>query len=502
MRTLKPTAKRLLQRVLLIFLLSCILLACAKPKEESIRFGLSNMPVKLDPRFATDAASYRVSRLLYRSLVDFDESKKVIPSIADWEQVSAKHFRFTLKSNLSEFHHGLPLTSADVKSTYESVLNKDNASPHRTSLTLIETIATPDENTIDFTLNRADPLFPSYLVIGILPKKLIAAKHDFSRNPIGSGAYQFIDWPEDGILNIQRRKDKQLVKFIHVPNPTVRVLKLMRGEIDMLQNDLPPELINFLGEKPDIKIQKQKGTNFAYLGFNLEDKTSGDIEIRKAIAHGIDRAEIIQYVFAQSARKANALLPPDHWAGNNSLVEYEYNPEKAQQILRNAGYEKDSITLIYKTSNDPFRIRVATILQAQLAKIGIQVEIMSFDWGTFYGDIKKGRFQLYSLAWIGIKTPDIFRYAFHSAAIPPNGANRGRFNDSEVDKLIELAEKQTSYEEQANYYRQLQAELLAKLPYVPLWYEDHFFISYNNITNYTLPADGNYDGLLTVKKSL
>jgi len=502
MQAIKPLPYKLFLHCVVLILLCSVIAACDKSSDASIRFGLSNMPVKLDPRFATDAASYRVSRLLYQSLVDFDDSKKVIPAIASWEQLSPMRFRFVLNESVRDFHNGTALTSADVKSTYESVLDKDNASPHRASLTLIDKIQTPNAKTIDFTLNRADPLFPSYLVIGILPKNLMDNNQDFNRNPIGSGVYRFVDWPEDGILNIQRVQDKQLVRFIHVPNPTVRVLKLMRGEIDMLQNDLPPELINFLAKKDAITIQKQQGTNFAYLGFNLENKTTRDIAIRKAIAHGIDRDEIIKYVFGQSARKANALLPPDHWAGNNKLVAYEYDVGKAKQLLAKAGYQKNSITLTYKTSNDPFRIRVATILQAQLAKIGIKVKIMSFDWGTFYGDIKNGRFQLYSLAWIGIKTPDIFRYAFHSQAMPPNGANRGRFNDPVVDELIERAEKQTSYQQQAIYYSQLQAELLAKLPYIPLWYEDHFFISYDNIKNYTLPADGNYDGLITVEKLL
>ena len=103
-------------------------------------------------------------------------------------------------------------------------------------------------------------------------------------------------------------------------------------------------------------------------------------------------------------------------------------------LIKQAGYSNlYPIKLVYKTSNDPFRLRLATIIQNQLNSVGIEVEIRSYDWGTFYGDIKAGRFQMYSLSSVGLKIPDIFHYIFHSEAIPPNGANRGRFVDSDVE---------------------------------------------------------------------
>jgi peptide/nickel transport system substrate-binding protein len=101
--------------------------------------------------------------------------------------------------------------------------------------------------------------------------------------------------------------------------------------------------------------------------------------------------------------------------------------------------------------------------------------LQSYDWGTFYGDIKSGRFQMYSLAWVGIKTPDIFRYAFHSDSLPPEGANRGRLRDASIDNLVAAAEQGVSLEAQAVAYRQIQSRLLGLLPYIPLWYEDHVF---------------------------
>ena len=151
-------------------------------------------------------------------------------------------------------------------------------------------------------------------------------------------------------------------------------------------------------------------------------------------------------------------------------------------------------------STDPLRLRVATVIQQQLAQVGIEVEVRSYDWGTFYGDIKAGRFQMYSLAWVGIETPDIFRYVFHSESLPPEGANRGRYRDPEADRLIELAAGLGSLDAQAPVYREIQARLLDQLPYVPLWYEDHVLVRRNGVEDYELAADGNYDGLLRVRR--
>ncbi|MGB5541152.1 MAG: ABC transporter substrate-binding protein, partial [Gammaproteobacteria bacterium] len=188
-----------------------------------------------------------------------------------------------------------------------------------------------------------------------------------------------------------------------------------------------------------------------------------------------------------------------HWAGNAQLRPLDHDPERARALLRQAGYSLERpLVLDYKTSTDPVRLRIATIIQQQLAEVGINMQLSSYDWGTFFGDIKAGNFQMYSLMWVGIKTPDIFRYAFHSRSLPPAGANRGRFADAAVDRIIEQAEQGATLAEQGTGYRAVQARLVEQLPYVPLWYEDHVYAARNTITGYRLASDGNYDGLLQV----
>ena len=482
--------------ILFLCLLVSFLSACADADRKSLAFGLNAGPVTLDPRFATDAISYRITRLIYKSLVDFDEQFKMIPELANWEQLAPDHYRFTLTGKYRIFHDGSRLTSADVKATYASVLNPVNASPHRGSIEMIESMQLLDEDTIDFKLSQSDPLFPGRLVIGILPAALINQQHNFNRLPIGSGPMRFSKWIDDSRLSMIRLHDNQGIEFIALKDPTVRVLKLLRGEIDLVQGNLSPEIVQWLDDKQSITVKRKHGNTFTYIGFNLEDAITGNSAIRHAIALAIDRDAIIKYVMGESARKAGALFTPDHWAGQSELTGVAYNPEQSKQLLKAAGYDAAApLKLSYKTSNDPFRLRLATIIQHQLKAVGIEVDINSYDWGTFYGDIKSGRFQMYSLSWVGLKMPDIFRYVFHSSAIPPNGANRGRFVDTRVDSLIETAEVEPSLAKQAEYYRELQQILFDALPYIPLWYEDNVVAMRNGIEGYVLSTDGNFDSL-------
>jgi len=476
-----------------------LLSGCEQSATDVIRFGLATNPVTLDPRLATDAVSTRVNRLLYARLVDFDDQFQPVASLATWKRLTPLHYRFRLRPDRAPFHNGQMLTSGDVKATYASILDKATGSPHRASMSIIQRMETPDNETIDFYLNKPDPLFPGRLVVGILPRALLAAGQKFGQQPVGSGPFRFVAWPQAESVFLVRLKDRQAFEFLRIRKADVRVLKLLRGELDLMQGDMPPELLSWLEKRTDVKVVKQDGTNFAYIGFNLQDPEMRDLRVRQAIAYGIDRKAIIQYVWANSARLATGILTPDHWAGAGNLNGVPYDLQRARKLLAQAGYNKrNPLRVIYKTSTNSVRLRIATIIQSQLAQVGIEVEIRSYDWGTFYADIKAGNFQMYSLAWVGIKNPDIFRYVFHSTSVPPQGANRGRFSNRRVDLLIETAEAQPELRDQARYYRQLQALVLKELPYIPLWYEDQIFVTRTSIRNYSVSRDGNYDGLLDV----
>lgn len=423
-----------------------------------------------------------------------------MPAIAEWQLISPTHYRFRLNENASTFPDGRRVDAADVVKTYQTVLSDSSTSPFNSSLEMVQEVRLIDDHSLDFILERQDPLFPAYLELGILPAAEIEKGHKFERSPFGSGSFIADDVSASGPVTIRRRADGQLFQLVEVKNPLVRVLKLLRGEIDMLQNDLSPELLNYASGQQSVITKQAKGINFSYMGFNLEDATTADIRVRRAIAHAINRQEIIGKVMQGAAREAESLFPPEHWAGNAKLVAYQFDPDRSRQLLAELGYGVENpLRLIYKTSSDPFRIRLATILQSQLSKVGIEIEIKSYDWGTFFGDIKAGNFQLYSLSWVGVRTPDAFRYIFASDSLPPTGANRGRYRSEVVDDLLLKAEDSESLEEQAKIYRQVADQVHKDLPYIPLWYEDQYLVHGQRIEGYSLSADGNYDGLKHVR---
>lgn len=466
----------------------------------TLRMGLADAPRNLDPRFATDATSERINRLLYKRLVEFNEESLPVPSLARWEQLSSTRYLFTLGEEGRIFSDGSRLDAEDVVATYASILDPANASPHRALLSIIRDIRTDGSDRVEFYISDPDPRFPAYLGIGILPAELIRNSHRFQRAPVGSGPFRFVDWSELGRLRLERRRDGQRLELLVVKDPNVRVMKLLRGEIQMLQNDLAPELVDYLRGCPKVRVQEIGGANFSYLGFNLEDPVTGLLPVRQAIAHAIDREAILHFLFRDAGRPAEAMFPPEHWAGADGLSGYAQDLDRARELLGAVGFGSDRpLHLVYKTSSDPFRVRLATVIQAQLAQVGIQVDVRSYDWGTFYGDIKAGRFQMYGLSWVGIRTPDVFRYVFHSASVPPGGANRGRYRSPRVDRLIETARAEQDLDHQAELYAELQELLLKELPYVPLWYEDQICACRNEVTRYRLASDGNYDGLMDVE---
>lgn len=449
-----------------------------------IRFGIAQAPLNLDPRYATDAASERVNRLIYQPLVDFDAASKPAWILARGDAINALEYKFTLQKQVT-FHNGDALTARDVKATYDSLRHLTD-SPHVAEFANIDTIEVTDDKTLTFKLKQADTHFVSKLIIGILPKRLIEKNHDFSHNPIGSGPLRLQSWQHD--LKLTRTSDNQRITLQEVKDPTVRVLKLKKGEIDLIQGDLPPELVKHLQGMSDILVYTGLGANYSYLGLNIQDKLLKNLKVRQAIAHAIDRQAIIDKVMVSNSRIADAILPPEHFAGNSELKRYDYNPALAKKLLIEAGV-KLPLKLVYKTSTDAFRVRLATIMQAQMAQAGIALEIKSLDWGTFFADVKAGNFQLYGLTWVGIKTPEIYAKAFGSNYFPPNGFNRGRYADAELDKLL-VAENWSAATQRIH----------AQLPYIPLWHEGQFVAMQKNIKNYAPKPDGNWNDLVTIAR--
>lgn len=490
--------RRAARRVTIGLLLASLLPACSQePQPQGLRFALASEPLTLDPRHATDAAGERIARLLFAALTDHDAEGRAVPALATWVPETPTRYRFTLRAGRAPFSDGTRLTAADVAATYRAILDPAVGSPHRLSLHAIRTVHAEGSEAVVFELSEPDPLLPGRLNLGILPARQAGLAGRLTR-PIGSGPFALVGQGA-GVTRLVRRRDGMPLSFVKVADPTVRALKLVRGEVDMLQNDLPPEVRTWLAEQPGLRLLQRTGDTFAYLGFNLADPDTRQRMVRQAIAHAIDRQALVHHLFRDGAVPAESVLPPDHWAGTPTLQPLRHDPALSRRLLATIGHGPDQpLRLTYKTSSDPFRLRLAAAIQAQLAEAGIEVTIQSYDWGTFYGDIKAGRFQLYSLAWVGVKSPDILRHIFHSASLPPDGANRGRYRSALVDRALERAARATDAAAQAAAYRAVQQQVHDDLVYVPLWYENHVAVLGPRVRGYGLRRDGGYDGLAQV----
>jgi peptide/nickel transport system substrate-binding protein len=474
--------------------------------------AIDSAPTQLDPRFATDAYSERIGQLLYSRLLRSDPTGQTIPDLAErWEIEDAIRYTFYIKKNV-RFHDGQPLTAEDVRYTYESMLDPALGSPHRKSYEIIDRIETPDLYTIRFILRKPYAPFLTEMRRGIVPKQI--AEKGLSSGPlVGSGPFTLVRNHSDDAVELSAYRDyfdgappTRRLLFRVIPEDSVRLLEMEKGNIDLIQNAFPPDALPRLQANPRLKIVQSPGSTYSYLGFNLKDPVLRDRRVREAIALSINREEITEYIFKKLAHPATGLLPASHWAYSPSASAYPYQPEQAKRLLDEAGYPDPEgsaprFNLIHKTSQNELARRVAEVLQRQMALVGIAVEIRSYEWGTFYADIKSGNFQLFTLSWVGIQDPDIYHNVFHSGSIPPNGSNRGFYQNAAVDRLVEEARVELNGEKRKALYAEVQEIVSRDLPYVSLWHTDNVAVMKKEVEGYTLYPDGDFYSLKEVRKT-
>ena len=466
------------------------LLGCTQDNDDNvIYFGLAQSPQNLDPHFANDAASEKINNLIYSPLFFYDERFNMQSEIVSYKMLSPKEYVFTLKENLPYFHHGKKMDLDDIMITVTHIIS-DGLSPKAIELKKIKKLEKISPQAFKIYLNSSDLNFVHNLNFAILPADLINKNHNFSVNLIGSGPFSFL--PSRQNIKIKRVDDGQIVELIEIKDPTVRALKLLKNEIDIIQNDIPKETSKFLEGKESISVLKSVGSNISYIGFNFKDPWLSKIELRKAISLAINREQLTTFFLNENTRLAEQIFPPAHWV-SEQIKPLPYDPILAKEIVSKLSPDR-VIELTFKTSTDPFRLKIATIIQEQLNEVGIRLKIKTLDWGTYFKDIQSGNFQMYGLTWVGVKNPDIYQKIFHSQSIPPHGLNRGNFSSPQLDKLLEAAIPTNNWSKVIN-------QVHMQIGFIPLWYEGNVAAFNKSISGYTIHADGNWDGLKTIKKN-
>lgn len=468
----------------------CTLAGCSRPQHPPgyLIVAVDAAPNNLDPRIGTDATSQKLSQLIFDNLLNLDDSLRVVPGLAEsWTTPNPTTYVVKLRHGV-RFHDGHELTSADVVYTFRSFLDPGFISPRKGAYRMLAGVQALDPYTVQFTLNEPFASFPINLVMPIAP---VNAGPKFREHPIGTGPYEFVSYTTDDQVVLKANpaywggapRNAGLVLKV-VPDDTMRGLELEKGSVDLVINILSPDIIAQLRHRRSLQVIEAPGTDYAYLGFNLRDPILRHVRVRQAIAYAIDRGAIVDYLRRGLARPAVGILPPMSWAFDADVFAFHHDPARAKQLLDEAGYPdpdgdgpKPRFHLSLKVSNNEFYRLQATVIQQDLAEVGITVDIRSYEFATLYTDVLNGAFQMYTLQWVGVSDPDMLRRVFDSSQVPPYGFNRGYYQNPDVDRLIHAATIATDDAERKRLYGQAQDIIARQAPYVSLWYSTNTVVA-------------------------
>jgi peptide/nickel transport system substrate-binding protein len=459
--------------------------ACAvrPPDPSGITLAIDSGPSSLDPRIGSDEASRRFQDLVFNAIVRTGDDARPIPDLAHTIETPDPLTVIVRLRPGVRFHDGATLTSADVADTYRSILEGRVPSFRRADLDRITAIETPDAATVVFRLQR--PFAP---LVGNLTVPILRAGTgaEAARHPIGTGPFRLARYRKDEDLLLDRfdayfegPAGPASIRLRIVPSETSRLLELLTGGVDMVVNDLPPDGLERVRRTPGFRVVSKPGRNAVYMAFNLSDPILGDTRVREAIACALDRDAVVRHLLRGTATLATGLLPPGHWAYNPDVESAPHDPARAARLLDAAGWPDPDGTgpavrfrIEYKAPASDLARQQAAILQAQLAAVGIGIDVRTYEWATFYEDLRAGRFQIVVSNWTDISDPDVYRLRFHSEAVPPAGLNRGGYRSAEADLLIEAGAEQSDPATRLRSYARLQAVLAIERPYIVLWHRD------------------------------
>jgi peptide/nickel transport system substrate-binding protein len=473
-----------------------------------LQVDLETSPIALDPRFATDAVSSRTDELIFDALVRIDAHGQFFGDLAEsFERPTPTTLIFHLRRGL-RFSDGRLLTARDVKYTYDSILDPTSISPKRSGLRQLATIAAPDDATVVMTTKGPYSPALEMATMGIVPAGTPLPGKDAARWPAASGAFEIASFSRDEALVLARNParprapgDIAGIVFKVVPDPTVRALELAEGVCDLAENNIQPDVLGYLGMRPDLVISQSPGSEYYYLEFNFRDPHLRDLRVRQAIAYAINREAIIGSLYKGNGRVASGMIAPENWAYDGDVTRYPYDPFKASKLLDEAGYPigqtgTRNLNFVYKTT--PEGRRLGEAIQAMLRQIGITLDIRTNEFATFYADIQKGNFDLTSLDWVAMDLTHQYFMVFDSKMTPPNGSNRGGYSNPAMDRLLDQGEVTLDAGARREIYAQVQKLAATDLPYVSLWWMNNVVVMNRRVRGFVPFPNGSLRSLATV----
>jgi peptide/nickel transport system substrate-binding protein len=480
-----------------------------------IVLGITSGPNNLDPRIGTDDTSQKIGQLIFSSLMTLDEHLRVAPQLAErLDNPTPTTYVVRLRRGI-RFHDGHELTSADVVYTYRSLLAPGFVSPIKGAFRLLKAIDARDRYTVVFTLSEPFGSFPVNLVVPpIVPD---GAGPSFREHPLGTGPYKFVRYAADDRIELTAfgdyyggRPKNDGVTLRVVPDDIMRGLELRKGTMDLVVNDIAPDIVYQLEREPRLQTVQSPGTDYQYIGLNLRDPTLRDLRVRQALAYAIDYQAIVEYLRRGLATQAVGVMPPVAWAFEPDVSLYTHDPARARQLLDEAGYADPDgdgpalrFTLSLKVSNSEYNRLQSSVIQQNLRAIGVGLDVRMYEFATLYGDVLQGNFQMFTLIWSAGASadPDILRRVFHSRQTPPFGFNRGYFSDPRVDRLLDEATVSTDDQERKRLFGDVQKIVASEVPYISLWNRTNVAVAQRTLTGIRLSPAADFLFLKDVSRT-
>ncbi len=495
-------------------LLILLLLASCKPasKAGDPRRATSEKPVlgdmlvdassadasNLIPMLAGDAPSHAVAGLVYSGLVRYNPNWDIEGDLArSWDILDeGRTIVFHLRKGV-KWHDGAPFTSADVVFGFNKLVDKNTPTPYSEDFLQASKVEAPDDYT--FVVHYKKPFAPalaSWGLLPVVPKHLLEGKDitksDLSRHPIGTGPYKFVEWRTQERIVLEANKDyfegePWITKYVFrvIPDSATQFLELKTGSIDMM--GLTPVQYSKQTDTVDFKANFNKygylANAFTYLGYNLKRPIFQDVRVRRAIAHAINKAEIIEGALLGLGRPIDVPYKPGTWPYNQNIKKYEFNPQKARDLLAQAGWKPGSdgvltkggkkfeFEIITNQGNDQ-RKKTAEIIQNRLKDVGISVRLRVVEWASFIKEfINKREFDATILGWTLSPDPDIYD-VWHSSKTKEAEFNFVSYKNEEVDRLLEEGRRSFDKSVRKRKYDRIQEILAEEQPYCFLYAPD------------------------------
>jgi len=475
--------------------------------------------VSPDPRYALSAYDFKLSHLLYAALVSVDNAS-VEPQMELAEKVASKDgLRWEVALREAHFADGRSVTADDIAYTYASV--RDPATGSRLRQRFVDdgltTVEVVDPRHLVFTLSHPHAPFITDLDVGILPRP--SDGKTWPRGQLPPGAGPFVYASRDGeIWRLDRNNHywAGVPRIAHVTIKTIRddntrLLALVGGSGDLTQNTISPLVLDAVAANDRLQVETARSSVYSYLGLNCDDPILRDPRVRRAIALGIDRERIVRTKLRGRAVLATGMLPTFHWAYATAPTP-GYDPAEARRLLDEAGFKDPDgdgplprFTLIYKTSNNRFRVAVAGVIATMLAEVGIDVDVRVHEFATFFADVKKGNFQMFSMQIPEIAEPDLYTNFFGSKQIPTRenldaGGNRMHFRSDALDALLLAGRREPDRERRRAIYADVQRLLAKELPVISLWHEDNVVAHRRQVQGFQLLPTGQLTSLARTHK--